>query len=133
MRAAHDIALEQVREVLAQKVVNLLEDTGEPEATQYFRSRGSWPTSVLSRPEVSSRATGPLLDECLSGEYDEYFGVPTTSGECFALDNAPVVLVDDGLAIVTAPVTRRHVGMVGAVSPLLVQAEDRDGRGSRRR
>ncbi|OZC67140.1 DUF4041 domain-containing protein [Rhodococcus sp. 06-418-5] len=42
----------QVREVLAQKVGNLLEYTEEPEATQYFQSRGSWPTSVLSRPEV---------------------------------------------------------------------------------
>ena len=42
----------QVRKVLAQKVGNLLEYTEEPEATQYFQSRGSWPTSVLSQPEV---------------------------------------------------------------------------------
>ncbi|MGV8872281.1 MAG: DUF4041 domain-containing protein [Rhodococcus sp. (in: high G+C Gram-positive bacteria)] len=42
----------QVRKVLAQKVGNLVEYTEEPEATQYFQSRGSWPTSVLSRPEV---------------------------------------------------------------------------------
>ncbi|QII07259.1 hypothetical protein BH93_19510 [Rhodococcoides fascians A25f] len=76
---------------------------------------------------VARRATGRLLDELLSGQYGEYFGVPTTSAECLGLDNAPVVLVDDGLAIVTAPVMRRHVGVVGAVSALLVQAEGRDG------
>lgn len=76
---------------------------------------------------VARRATGPLLDELLSGQCDEYFGVPTTSRECLGLDNAPVVLVDDGLAIVTAPVMRRHVGVVGAVSALLVQAGGGDG------
>ena len=37
---------EQVREVLAEKVGNLLEFTDEPESTQYLQSRGSWPDSL---------------------------------------------------------------------------------------
>ncbi|WP_377452051.1 hypothetical protein [Rhodococcoides fascians] len=76
---------------------------------------------------IARRATGPLLDELLSGEYNEHFGLPTTLAEPLGLDGAPVVLVDDGLAIVTAPVMRRHVGVVGAVSALLVQAEGDNG------
>jgi hypothetical protein len=36
---------EQVRDVLMAKVGNLLEFTDEPEATQYFQSRGLWPAS----------------------------------------------------------------------------------------
>lgn len=36
---------QEVREVLSAKVGNLLEYTDEPEATQYFQSRGSWPAS----------------------------------------------------------------------------------------
>lgn len=35
----------EVRDVLAQKVGNLLEFTEEPVATQYFQSHGSWPVS----------------------------------------------------------------------------------------
>ena len=76
---------------------------------------------------IARRATGPLLDELLSGEYNEHFGLPTTLAEPLGLDGAPVVLVDDGLAIVTAPVMRRHVGVVGAVSALLVQTEGDNG------
>jgi hypothetical protein len=37
---------EQVRVVLAEKVGNLLEFTGDPEATQYLQSKKYWPTGL---------------------------------------------------------------------------------------
>lgn len=37
---------EQVREVLAEKVGNLLEYTDDPESTQYLQSRGTWPAEA---------------------------------------------------------------------------------------
>ena len=37
---------EEVREVLAQKVGNLLEYAAKPEADQYYQSLSSWPTDV---------------------------------------------------------------------------------------
>lgn len=40
----------QVRQVLAEQVGNLLEYTEEPEATQYFQSRGSWPAELPLQP-----------------------------------------------------------------------------------
>jgi Domain of unknown function (DUF4041)/Meiotically up-regulated gene 113 len=38
----------QVREVLTEKVGNLLEFADEPEATQYLQSKGYWPDSITS-------------------------------------------------------------------------------------
>jgi hypothetical protein len=45
----------EVRDALAAEVGNLLEYTEEPEATQYFQSRSSWPEGVrggIERPSV---------------------------------------------------------------------------------
>lgn len=41
----------EVREVLAEKVGNLLEFSVEPEATQYLQSKGYWPDSITSSPQ----------------------------------------------------------------------------------
>jgi hypothetical protein len=38
----------QVRIVLTQHVGNLMEYTEEPDATQYFQSRGNWPTEMIT-------------------------------------------------------------------------------------
>ncbi|MDZ7910235.1 MAG: hypothetical protein U5O16_00055 [Rhodococcus sp. (in: high G+C Gram-positive bacteria)] len=84
-------------------------------------------TDRRDRWAVARRATGQLLDELLSGEYDDYFGLRRASAQPLGLGDAPIVLVDDGLAMVTAPVMRRHVGVVGNVSALLVQAEGGHG------
>jgi predicted NAD/FAD-binding protein len=41
---------EEVRDVLAEKVGNLLEYAAKPEAEQYWQSRGSWPADLVGRP-----------------------------------------------------------------------------------
>ena len=38
----------QVRDILTEKVGNLLESTEQPESTQYLQSKGSWPTADSS-------------------------------------------------------------------------------------
>ncbi|MCU1499011.1 MAG: putative helicase [Acidimicrobiales bacterium] len=45
---------EQVREVLAVKVGNLLEFIDEPESTQYLQSRKYWPDHTAAGPEVET-------------------------------------------------------------------------------
>jgi len=45
----------QVREVLADKVGNLLEFSDSPDATEYFQSRGYWAPSATTGPEAHDR------------------------------------------------------------------------------
>lgn len=47
---------EDVREVLATKLGNLLQYVDEPEATQYHQSRGLWPTGTQPGPALNSRS-----------------------------------------------------------------------------
>jgi hypothetical protein len=49
-RRALFFATEEVRDVLAEKLGNLLEYAAKPEAEQYYRSLSSWPTGVRGEP-----------------------------------------------------------------------------------
>lgn len=71
---------------------------------------------------VARRATGPLLEQLLSGDYDDTFGTSAESDRSVGLGGAPVVLIDGNVAIVVAPVTNSGSGSVGAVTALLIRS-----------
>lgn len=71
---------------------------------------------------VARRATGPLLEQLLSGDFDDTFGTASESDRSVGLGGAPVVVIDENVAIVVAPVTNSGSGSVGAVTALLIRA-----------
>ncbi|MBY4130144.1 hypothetical protein HQO83_17250 [Rhodococcus fascians] len=71
---------------------------------------------------VARRATGPLLEQLLSGDYDDTFGTASESDRSVSLGGAPVVVIDGNVAIVVAPVTNSGSGSVGSVTALLIRA-----------
>ncbi len=71
---------------------------------------------------VARRATGPLLEQLLSGDFDDTFGTASESDRSVGLGGAPVVVIDGDVAIVVAPVTNSGSGSAGAVTALLIRA-----------
>ncbi|MGF0312262.1 hypothetical protein [Rhodococcus sp. IEGM1428] len=64
---------------------------------------------------VARRATGPLLEQLLSGENDDTFGRAAEFDRSVGLGGAPVVVIDGSVAIVFAPVTNSGSGSVAVV------------------
>jgi hypothetical protein len=75
------------------------------------------------RWRIARRATGDLLDELLSGAYDDVYGEPGTD---VGLDGAPVVMVDDGMAVVIAAARGGGIEQPVPVCALLTQSSNPD-------
>lgn len=71
---------------------------------------------------MARRATGPLLEQLLSGDHDDTFGTASETERSVGLGGAPVVVIDGNVAIVVAPVTNSGSRSVAAVTALLIRA-----------
>lgn len=71
---------------------------------------------------IARRATGDLLDDLLAGAYDEMYGEQPHPTDRVSLDGAPVVMVDDGMALVIGTVNGTHLPAPVPVTALLVQS-----------
>ncbi|MBY6540324.1 hypothetical protein HQ325_16745 [Rhodococcus sp. BP-349] len=93
------------------------------------------PVSVLidaiahrDRWTIARLATGELLDEALGGTYNDAFGRSGQDAESVRLDGAPVVMVDDGMAVVIGAATGTNLSEPVPVCALLVESRT-PGRG----